>query len=155
MVTAFYAYLIPLAIPVGILGILLHYMLQKYLLLNRHASPLSVSDSMASYMLDFFIEIIIVIYAVGCIVFEKIIYDQVSTVTLIQLIISLAFLLLPIPQIFNCLLRVKRESTVGVYNDQDFNDVILFINNDSKLKKFNHFQDYDRSNPVLAEAAIE
>lgn len=137
MVTAFYAYLIPLAIPVGILGVLLHYMLQKYLLLNRHASPLSVSDSMASYMLDFFIEIIIVLYAVGCIVFEKLIYDSISTVTWVQLIISLAFLLLPIPQIFSCLLHVQRKSTVGAYDDQAFTD------------------DYDRSNPVLAENAIE
>ena len=48
--TAFYAPIIPICIPVAILGLVLNYYIQKYLLVKRNSSPLEFGELLAERM---------------------------------------------------------------------------------------------------------
>jgi hypothetical protein len=64
LLTAFYAYLIPIASVINIAGLLIHYAIEKFNLLNRNVMPQPIGDAMNKSIVNFFVEFIIVIFSV-------------------------------------------------------------------------------------------
>ena len=100
MVTLFYVYLLPLGIPIAIFSFLFLYWIEKYLLVNRDAKPVPVGDDLAEEMINFYIELVFIVFGVGCVVWEKIVFDEVHIISYIQLGFGILYYILPIDLIF-------------------------------------------------------
>jgi hypothetical protein len=70
MLGCFYAYIFPLGVYMSILGLIISYWTQKILLRSRYATPTTVSHALAEAMTDFYLELFIAIFCVGCLVME-------------------------------------------------------------------------------------
>ena len=97
----FYAYFLPIIIVVGILGVIINYYINKYLLFNRYSKPPSIGDSMSITIIDTFGELYILIFAIGSILLEFYIYDYFSGFTLASVIITSIFWIFPIHKFFH------------------------------------------------------
>jgi len=92
--------LIPIGVPISILSLIITYYIEKYLLITRHSLPPQTSASMVREMTDFYLEMYVLAFMVGWTLFEYEIHDEVNTVTLVGLIISLVFFIFPVHILF-------------------------------------------------------
>jgi hypothetical protein len=79
----FYAYQLPLVPVFGCAGLLLYWAVIKYLLVRRFARPMTIGKHLSEAMTDFFTELQILIFSIGCLVFEKINYSSISAYVVI------------------------------------------------------------------------
>ncbi|CAK64281.1 unnamed protein product (macronuclear) [Paramecium tetraurelia] len=137
--TFFYAYLLPLGPVLSLGSLLVIYWVEKILLLRRDSKPAPTGSEMAEEMIDFFGEFTLLIYAIGCLVWESILNDAIFPLTWAQFAIAVLNFLVPIDTIFDLFWKTEDISTQEFYETQCF--------------KF--WDDYDRRNPITAEKAIE
>ena len=83
MLTFFYAYLLPLGVIIGILGLIVQYWIEKIMLLRRDKQPPPLGTTLAEEMVGFQIEVTIIMLAAGCCVWENFVYDEMRTITLV------------------------------------------------------------------------
>lgn len=74
MFSFFYAYLLPLGLMISCCGLVCTYWAEKYLLLRRDSKPPPTGSTMAEAMIDFYVELIFVVYSAGCCVWEAVIF---------------------------------------------------------------------------------
>ncbi|CAD8126273.1 unnamed protein product [Paramecium sonneborni] len=140
MLAFLYAALLPLGICFTFGSIVCIYWTEKYLLLRRDSKPAPTGSAMAEAMIDFYIELILLLFSLGCTLWEWINYDEIHILTWIQLGLSTLHYLIPIQSICGCIVDLGIDNaTVESY--------------DEKFLTF--YDDYDRRNPVTADAAKE
>jgi len=69
-------------------------------------------------MVSFYVELMVVLLAAGCAIWEGTIYNELSTLTIIQLILSIVYFVLPMDYIFNCCLEVEHTVTDWTYEEK-------------------------------------
>lgn len=72
MTCVFYSPIIPLAIPLALLGSIFNYWAYKYMLLRRHKMPEMFSDMMATFFINFMPMVLIVWGIAFCVFIDKI-----------------------------------------------------------------------------------
>jgi hypothetical protein len=77
--------------------------------------------------------------AAGCCVWETLIYNELRTITLIQVVLALAFWVLPMELVFARCIEVESNATHQTYEQS----------------KHMFWDDYDRRNPITKERALE
>ncbi|CAD8174102.1 unnamed protein product [Paramecium pentaurelia] len=137
--TFFYAYLLPLGPVLSLGSLLVIYWVEKFLLLRRDSKPAPTGSEMAEEMIDFFGEFTLLLYAIGCLVWETILNETIFPLTWVQFAIAILNFLIPIDTIFDLFWKSEDISTQEFYETQCY--------------KF--WDDYDRRNPITAEKAIE
>ena len=85
--TAAYAPMIPICIPISIVGLILRYWVDKYLFLRRHTSPLLMAKMMTKTMAKY-IQVAPFFLATGSLIINAFAYGQNYQTTLTSLIIS-------------------------------------------------------------------
>jgi hypothetical protein len=136
--TAFYATLVPIGILFSLVGLFLTYWTDKYMLLRRHCRPNALGKDLAEEMADF-LELILVSFCAGNLIFEKIVRGEISPITVTALIISIVAYLLPQNWLSKCI----RQNDETVYNSKKYDEV-----------KFFFITEYDRVNPITQEEAM-
>jgi hypothetical protein len=132
MLTFFYAHLLPWGSIFAAVGLSLSYWAEKWMLLRRDNRPPPLSDQLASEMVNFNIEMMIVAYAAGCCTWESYVFEKVHPATYVQLALSILYYLLPLEIFFESCLREAEVLTSKPY------DEVRHI----------FWADYDRSNPI-------
>lgn len=74
-ITFFYAALVPISILFALLGLILYYWVQKYLIINRYSRPFLLSDDLNIQMIDM-IEYSPIFMAAGAIWFDYVYNDS-------------------------------------------------------------------------------
>ena len=92
-------------------------------------------------MIDYFLEMMIFAFAVGCFVFELELYESVSNYTIANFVLSFIYYLSPVDWIF----------WKFIY-EEEFEDPISY---DEAKTKMNFDTDYDRINPVTHFSALK
>lgn len=81
MMAFFYAYLLPLGVILTFLSLIFLYWTEKFLLVKRDAKPPPTGSAMAEAMIEFYIELVFIVYAAGCCIWEYLIFDELHWVT--------------------------------------------------------------------------
>lgn len=138
MMTFFYAYLLPLGVLLTMGSLVFIYWTEKYLLLKRDAKPPPTGSAMAEAMVAFYIELILIVYSVGCVVWEFIIFKELHWLTWVQFGLSILYYFLPEEQVCACIVQTGRDNaTVESYEE----------------KYLTFYDDYDRRNPITLDRA--
>lgn len=144
LMTAFYACLFPLALPISLIGVFISYWTDKYLLLRRHKKPQELSSDICEEMFET-IELVPFVYALGNVIFMKLtteggVDSNFDTESVASLIISAIAYLFPITSMLECCQK-KRENyrNTATYDEQ--------------RKFFN--DDYEISNPITREKGLQ
>lgn len=90
-------------------------------------------------MVDFYIEVSMVVFAAGCAIWEKTIYGEIYPVTILQIVLASLYFILPLDVFLQDILQVKEGKT-----DRDYDEA-----------RSEFWDDYDRRNPATSEVAIE
>lgn len=64
MMAFFYAYLLPLGVFFTLASLIAVYWTEKFLLLKRDAKPPPTGSAMAEAMIEFYIELVLIVYSV-------------------------------------------------------------------------------------------
>ena len=80
-----------------------------------------------------------VTFASGCAIWEKTVYGEVYPVTILQIVLTTFYFVLPLDVILEDILEVKEGKT-----DRNYDDA-----------QSEFWDDYDRRNPATSENAIE
>jgi hypothetical protein len=116
---AFYATFLPSVTAISALGLIFLYWAEKYSLLRRHSIPPSTSALMQIEITDDFVEFMIMIFNVfyftsficfkienlnkiGNIIWESMVFKEVSGSTVAALVISALFYIFPVNKLFDC-----------------------------------------------------
>ena len=145
--TAFYAPVLPIGLPISLIGLFLTYWTDKYLLLNRYVKPLELGKTLSQSMAEF-LELTPFFFALGNLVFRYLIIKDIPDETLwfylpsiLGLGISFLYFVLP-GEMFTCCTSSKKNSE---YNYQKtYSEMRIFFNND-----------YAISNPIYHNEALE
>ncbi|KAL4468727.1 hypothetical protein ABPG74_005230 [Tetrahymena malaccensis] len=140
MFASYYSYPAPLIVYVSLGILILTYWFDKYHLLSRCSTPDYLSHHLPEAMADFYLEFMIVVFCIGNIVFENLLFDKSSGLTVAALVIAILFWVADFDAIVTCLCS----------ND----------NNQTQVRRYEYYSqyfltDYERSNPVTAMKAIE
>jgi len=146
-VTAFYAPVLPIGIPISVVGLFISYWTDKYLLLNRYVKPSALGKSLSLWMAEY-LELSPFFFAVGNIVFRSLIkktpddnIDDPILPTILALGISFAHFVIPVyPIAKKCFSSGERDSSYK----QTYSDMRVAFNND-----------YDISNPIYRDGALQ
>ncbi|CAD8173577.1 unnamed protein product [Paramecium pentaurelia] len=140
MFTFLYSALLPIGVCFTFISIICLYWAEKYLLVRRDSKPAPTGSAMAEAMVAFYIELILLLFSLGCTFWEWVNYDKVHVLTWLQLGFSTLYYLIPIKKICGCIVDLGIDNaTVESY--------------DEKFLTF--YDDYDRRNPVTLDAAKE
>jgi len=63
LLSCFYAYIEPIAVPIAIFTLCITYWSEKYLLLRRYTTPPNTSADLVEEMTDFFLEMYVLAFA--------------------------------------------------------------------------------------------
>lgn len=132
LLTFFYAYLLPFGLVYGAGSLLIQYWAEKYLITNRYYRPADLNDDLVEEMVDFYIEVSMVVFASGCAIWEKTIYGEIYPVTILQIVLASLYFVLPLDVFLQDILQVKEGKT-----DRDYDEA-----------KSEFWDDYDRRNPA-------
>jgi len=146
-VTAFYAPVLPIGVPLAVLGLFLSYWTDKYLLLNRYVRPSALGKSLSLWMAEY-LELSPFFFAVGNIVFRSLIkrndddnVDDPILPTILGLAISFAHFLVPAHSIAKkCFSSSERDYSYK----QTYSQARVRFNND-----------YDICNPIYHDVALQ
>ncbi|CAK82674.1 unnamed protein product (macronuclear) [Paramecium tetraurelia] len=140
MFTFLYSALLPIGVCFTFISIVCIYWAEKYLLVRRDSKPAPTGSAMAEAMVDFYIELILLLFSLGCTFWEWVNYDEVHILTWLQLGLSTLHYLIPINKICGCIVDLGIDNaTVESYDE----------------KYLTFYDDYDRRNPVTLDAAKE
>ncbi|CAD8187904.1 unnamed protein product [Paramecium octaurelia] len=114
------------------------YWIEKILLLRRDSKPLPTGSDMAQAMVEFYIDLVILIYSLGNCVWEYTVFNTMHWSTWISFIICSIFYLLPKERVLEFILKIGIDNAT----EESY---------DAKSPTF--LDDYDRRNPVTAEEA--
>ena len=145
MTCAFYAPLIPHAIPLSMISTFLGYWTLKYSLLRRYKMPEMFSELMATFFSNFLPWLVLCEAGAATLYYwkqqeafnEYVISDKIRTNALIGLILCVVCIILPFRQ---CLKKLVNNSSVNVDDEKKYEDL---CNNFSS--------DYDRENPLTSK----
>ena len=101
---------------------------QQYLLLRRYARPQTLGANLSNEMVDVFIEFTIAVFSIGCAVFEKIMYNQLSWYVIFQLTVTCVVFIFPVHLINELICPTpKKEFSGKKYEDVnlEFLNVII------------------------------
>mmetsp|Transcript_11209 Transcript_11209/g.9591 ORF Transcript_11209/g.9591 Transcript_11209/m.9591 type:complete len:167 (+) Transcript_11209:2122-2622(+) len=133
----FYANLIPVGIFINFVGLILSYHVDKILLIKRHKRPHplgpELSDSMAR-----FLELFLVSFTVGNLVFEGFIRGTTSPANFGVMIFTIVVFYIPSSWVGKCLFKSSDTITTSKTHDEAALDFV---------------SDYDRANPMYQEKA--
>ncbi|KAL4500595.1 hypothetical protein ABPG72_003019 [Tetrahymena utriculariae] len=140
MFASYYSYPAPLIVYISLGILILTYWFDKYHLLSRCATPDYLSHHLPEAMADFYLEFMIVVFCIGNIVFENLLFDKSSGLTIAALVIAILFWVADFDAIVNCLCSSDSNQT--------------------QVRRYEYYSqyfltDYERSNPVTAMKAIE
>ncbi|CAK66150.1 unnamed protein product (macronuclear) [Paramecium tetraurelia] len=138
--TFLYAALLPLGVCFTFLSIVCIYWTEKYLLIRRDSKPAPTGSAMAEAMIDFYIELILLLFSLGCTFWEWVNYDKVHILTWLQLGLSTLHYFIPISKICGCIVDLGIDNATLESYDEKF---------------LTFYDDYDRRNPVTLDAAKE
>ena len=132
----FYTPLVPVIPMIALVGILVQYWVEKYLLLRRHRVPETMGSAMAKFYAGT-IPVGMILYAIGNYYFVFELSDEENDHGQWALWAMLAYYILPIGFILDVItVKVKRDETLK-YDEA----------------KFSFIQDYDRDNPMTENTA--
>lgn len=142
---AFYTSVMPIGILISLIGIIISYWTDKYLLLRRHTRIWILGSELNDAMLQY-LEFVPFFMSIGNILFHLLIYDNLTTGDLLPDIIGLCFgfvnIIFPAQLLYRLLFEEQQEK----HNE---NYKLPY-----KQARFNPFYtDYDRENPVTKEEA--
>ncbi|KAL4470248.1 hypothetical protein ABPG74_011859 [Tetrahymena malaccensis] len=140
--SSFYAWIIPISLPFCIISLSLQFFVNKYKLLRRQSVPIPLGTELPEEMVDFYFEIIIVFYALGCLAFEIVLYSETHVCTILMVVLSGVFYFAPI----NEYIDDKLQAESNYIEELSYKEA----------KSLGHFSsDYDRHNPVLKSRSIQ
>ncbi|EAR89597.2 transmembrane protein, putative (macronuclear) [Tetrahymena thermophila SB210] len=140
--SAFYAWIIPISLPFCIISLSLQFFVNKYKLLRRQSVPVPLGTELPEEMVDFYFEIIIVFYSLGCLAFEIVLYSETHVCTILMVVLSGVFYFAPINEYIDS--KLQAES--------NYIEELPY----KEAKSQGHFSsDYDRHNPVLKSRSIQ
>lgn len=144
--TAFYAPILPIGIPISLVGIFLSYWTDKYLLLNRYAKPSELGKALNKWMTEY-LELTPFFFSLGNLVFRRLIkgfdgeiIDETILPTFLALGLSLVHFILPLNWLTKCCFSQEENHSYK----PPYSEARLYFNND-----------YDISNPIYHDDAIE
>ncbi|EAR90379.2 transmembrane protein, putative (macronuclear) [Tetrahymena thermophila SB210] len=140
MFASFYSYPAPLIVYISLGILILTYWFDKYHLISRCSMPDYLSHHLPEAMADFYLEFMIVVFCIGNIVFENLLFNKSSGLTIAALVLAILFWVADFDAIVNCICS----------NDS----------NQTQVRRYEYYSqyfltDYERSNPVTAMKAIE
>jgi len=135
---AFYAPVLPIALPLTIFGNFLIYWADKHVLVRKSSLTKALGANLAFQMTEN-MEWVLVVYGVSNVVFNKIFFDDVTIPAYICIVLSVVNALLPMAEI--------NEAITPAVKEQETDDT--FDN-----KKWEFEEDYDRSNPATRAYAV-
>ncbi|CAD8187902.1 unnamed protein product [Paramecium octaurelia] len=138
LMALFYAPLLPACSFFALASIMGIYWIEKILLLRRDSKPLPTGSDMAQAMVEFYIDLVILIYSLGNCVWEYTVFNTMHWSTWISFIICSIFYLLPKERVLEFILKIGIDNAT----EESY---------DAKSPTF--LDDYDRRNPVTAEEA--
>ncbi|CAD8106767.1 unnamed protein product [Paramecium sonneborni] len=134
----FYSPLLPACSFFALISISGIYWIEKILLLRRDSKPLPTGSDMAQAMVEFYIDLSILLYSLGNCIWEYIIFETMHWSTWISFIICSLFYLFPKDRLLDCIFKIGVDNATQESYD---------------LKYPTFLDDYDRRNPVTAEEA--
>ena len=140
----FYLPLFPLISCIGIIGVMLSYWIQKYLIVHRYKKGGMISENIGKFFMDM-TPIFCIIYILGISLF----YSQISYELNLD-VISLSFTILSISFITYIGLHYLLGNK-NIENPHTFEQGIFLGGNLNPT----FWTDYDRSNPVTAKEALK
>ena len=145
LVTLFYAPVLPIAYPIGVVALLLQYWSEKYMLLRVHSRPDVLSHELDEAMLTF-VSLGTVLYAITNLVFYYDLMDSALAPGIVGLVITIIYNFLPVKQILK-LVRSNPQVATNAGNLANMSESEKTY--DEALVDF--LDDYDRCNPMTAE----
>jgi hypothetical protein len=144
MLTAFYACLFPIGMPISLVGIFFMYWTDKILLLRRFKKPQELASDICEQMFEV-IELVPFIYSLGNVIFIKLTsengvdanFDKESVAALI---VSAVAYLFPVSSILECCQK----------KDENFRNSASY----SERRKFFN-DDYEISNPITRKEGLQ
>lgn len=144
LLTLFYAPILPLAYPLGIVALVLQYWVDKFMLLRVHARPDVLSDELDEAMLKF-ISFGPLLYAATNMVFYFDFRAEAAVPGIVGLVTAFAYVLFPIQKVVKLLskrLLAKTEPEFDLSeSEKPYEEAMI-----------DFVDDYDRCNPVTCEA---
>lgn len=143
LLTLFYAPILPLAYPLGLLALVLQYWVDKFMLLRVHARPDVLSDELDEAMLSF-ISFGPLIYAATNTVFYFDFTAEAAVPGIVGLVTAFAYNLFPIQRfvkLINQRLFFKKETEFDLSESEKAYEEAMV----------DFVDDYDRCNPVTLE----
>ena len=144
--TAFYAPVLPIGLPISLVGLFLTYWTDKYLLLNRYVKPLELGKTLSQSMAEF-LELTPFFFALGNLVFRYLIIKDAHNETMnfylpsiLGLGISFLYFVLP-AEMFTCGTSTEKDSEYRY--QKTYSEMRIFFNND-----------YAISNPIYHNEAL-
>lgn len=134
--TVFYASLLPVGILISLGGLIISYWVDKCMLLRFHYRSQAIGKELALEMADF-LELYIVVFSAGNMIFEKIVNDEVSKLNIAALVISFFIYILPQGSLETLILK----------KDKIYNEIT------SAVARMKFVSEYDRVNPVTKSQA--
>jgi len=142
MSAALYAPLVPLVIPMTVVGIFAQYWLDKWIMLRHCSRQRSVGPELAKSMIEH-LELPLIMFSFGNAFFNLYVTTQTTsdlTLQLIGLAIGIANAVLPMDDINEYLFKIKEE----VPGHEKYSDMRLEF-----------LEDYDRCNPATREISMD
>ena len=144
LLTLFYAPVLPIAYPIGLIALILQYWAEKYMLLRVHSRPEVLSHELDETMLSF-ISLGSVLYAITNLVFFYDIMQEAIAPGVVGLVTTVAYTFLPVKKLIKL---VKSSQPVAANGN---NEATLSESNMTYEEAIGMFvDDYDRSNPMTA-----
>lgn len=142
LLTLFYAPVLPIAYPIGLIALILQYWAEKYMLLRVHSRPEPLSHELDETMLSF-ISLGTVLYAITNLVFFYDIMEEAIAPGVVGLVTAVAYTFLPVKKLIKL---VKSSQPVAANGN---NATVLSESNMTYEEAIATFvDDYDRSNPM-------
>lgn len=124
--TIFYAYLIPVASVISLLGIILYYFVDKYNLLRKCSLKQTMSSTISNRMMKL-LDFTLLFLIVGDILFDVQIRNYVSMSSIIMFIVALVYLVLPLDRILDCVLEEKFHLDRLCYDEAKVDFEMLYL----------------------------
>lgn len=141
LLTLFYAPVLPIAYPIGLIALILQYWAEKYMLLRVHSRPEVLSHELDETMLSF-ISLGSVLYAITNFVFFYDIMEKAIAPGVVGLVTAVAYTFLPVKKLIKLVKSSQPVSANG-------NNATLSESNMTYEEAIGIFvDDYDRSNPM-------
>ena len=151
--TAFFAPLVPLGIPISLFGLIFAYWIDKFMLLRIHAQPSAMGKAISKKMTNY-LELFTFFFALGNFLIALHLYfldfhylefdDIMILLSIIGLVISLIHFVLPMRKIHKRIRSKMSKKSVLSIDDSNYENMI------------SQFQiDYETANPFMQESQQE